>query len=222
MGAVKHECLVRPEDLGPYLLGQLPPPEVERIRALVTACPSCTEEVRQLRPVVESLAIASSPPSDRPRLDLAAPAPRTGVDGLLTAVRRERARRRGHTWRVAAAAAAVAAALTLGGVAAVGHVTRDRGAVVALDGSGVAHGTALVAEHDWGTSIVLTVRGLTPGTSYGAWLEDRSGARVPAGTFTPSSDGTLRLDLSALMPVREAAAVGVTQLGGADVLRHDF
>jgi anti-sigma-K factor RskA len=225
VGTVKHECLVRPEDLGPYLLRQLDSEVEARIGALVAACPSCTEEVRVLRPVVTALGRATTTPERVALLtdtDVARPDPQAGFDGLLTAVRRERARRRGRTWRAAAAAAVVAAVLTLGAVAVVSQRDAGGGHVVALVGTGQARGSAVVSERAWGTAIVLTVRGLKPGKPYGAWLEDRSGDRVPAGTFTPASDGTVRLDLSALMSLHDTAAVGVTQLGGVDVLRYDF
>ena len=42
---MKHQCQVLPEELGPYLLGQLEPQEEQRIEALVAECPSCTAEV---------------------------------------------------------------------------------------------------------------------------------------------------------------------------------
>ena len=53
-------------------------------------------------------------------------------------------------------------------------------------------------------------------------MEDESGDRVPAGTFTATSDGTVRLDLSARMAIGDAAAFGVTLIDGEDVLRYDF
>ncbi len=220
---MRHECLVSPKDLGPFLLGQLDPHEEVRIGELVDTCPSCSEEARQLRPVVSALGRASAPTATagvpRPRPPAGPPA---GVDRLLASIGRERAGRRWRSWRVPAAAAAVVVALTLGGVVVATRGGDDVGRQVVLAGQGSAVGTAVVTKRPWGTAIVLTVRGLQPDKPYGAWLETRSGDRVPAGTFTPASGGSLRLDLSALLPIGDAAAVGVTQLGGEDVLRHDF
>ena len=80
----------------------------------------------------------------------------------------------------------------------------------------------MCSERDWGTAISLTVAGLEPGRPYGAWMEDEAGDRVPAGTFTATSDGTMRMDLSARMAIEDAAAFGVTLIDGPDVLRYDF
>jgi hypothetical protein len=226
---MRHQCLVLPEDLGPFLLGQLDQPEEARVQALVAECPTCVAEIRALRPVVAALGTASAAsqqpaePARRPGPVVAPAAPAPGFDGVLTAVHLERAqRRRRPAWLLAAAAAVLAVAVTLGAVAVLARSGDNAGREVALVGQGHAHGTAVVAQRDWGTSIALTVSGLQPGKPYGAWLEDKSGDRVPAGTFTPRSDGTVRLDLSALMSVHDAAAMGVTQLDGDDVLRYDF
>ena len=57
---MKHQCQVLPEELGPYLLGQLDPHDEQRIATLVADCPSCTADVHALRPVVAALALTSS------------------------------------------------------------------------------------------------------------------------------------------------------------------
>ncbi len=93
---------------------------------------------------------------------------------------------------------------------------------VTLAGQAPATGSAVVSTREWGTAISLEVRGLTPGTSYGAWLADGSGKRVGAGTFRPLDDGTARLDLGASMTLDQAARLGVTALGGDDILVADL
>ena len=221
MGAMKHQCQVLPEELGPYLLGQLDPPEEQRIAALVAECPSCTAEVHSLRPVVAALAMTSSavdptlPPTPTPP-------PPAGLDGVLSTVRRERAQRSGRSWRLAAAAAVVALILGVGGTVAVLRDGSEDGRSYTLVGQGTARGSAECWERDWGTAISLEVAGLQPGAAYGAWMEDETGDRVPAGTFTATSDGTMQMDLSARMALADAAAMGVTQVDGDDVLRYDF
>ena len=220
MGAMKHQCQVLPEELGPYLLGQLDPQEEQRVAALVAECPSCTAEAHALRPVVAALALTSSSAEPAP---ITAPAPPPdGFDGVLSTVHRERAQHHGRSWRVAAAAAVVALVVGVGGTIAVGRDGSDDGRRYTLVGQGTARGSAVCAERDWGTAISLTVAGLQPGAPYGAWMEDETGDRVPAGTFTATSDGTMRLDLSARMSITDAAAVGVTRIDGPDVLRYDF
>lgn len=223
MGAVRHECQVRPEELGPFLLGQLAPTESDRVADAVAACASCTAEVAGLRPVVAALETATATPRGPDRPEPPEQQAWRGPDGLevlLSAVHRERGKRL-RAWRLGAVAAGVALLLGLGTVIAL-QDDDTGGREVRLVGAGPARGTALVTEREWGTAIDLTVSGLQPGQSYGAWLEDGSGERVPAGTFRATSGGAVRLELSALMPVQDAAAVGVTRLGGSDVLRYDF
>ena len=219
---MKHHCQVLPEELGPYLLGQLDPREEQRIAALVAECPSCTAEVHSLRPVVAALALTSSATDPTRSVTPTPPPPPPGLDGVLSTVRRERAQHRGTSWRVTAAAAVLALVVGIGGTVAVFRDGSEDGHRYALAGQGTARGSAECWERDWGTAISLKVAGLEPGKPYGAWMEDRSGDRVPAGTFTATSDGTMRMDLSARMALGDAAAVGVTLVDGADVLRYDF
>jgi len=218
---MKHQCQVLPEELGPYLLGQLDPQEEQRIAALVSECPSCTAEVHSLRPVVAALALTSSA-ADLTQPVTPTPPPPAGLDGVLSIVRRERAQRSGRSWRVAAAAAVLALIVGIGGTVAVLRDGSEDGHRYTLVGQGTARGSAECWERDWGTAISLEVAGLQPGRPYGAWMEDETGDRVPAGTFTAASDGTMRLDLSARMAIDDAAAFGVTQIDGDDVLRYDF
>jgi Anti-sigma-K factor rskA len=229
VGAVRHVCLVLPEDLGPFLLGQLPPEEEARVAEAVAGCPLCAAEARSLRPVVISLGLAA--PAALPEASgspdvVAVPVAResTEFDRLLASVRAERAQRRGRNRRRSALVAAAAVVVLLLG--AVGFVALNRddtgsGAGVTLLGRGGAQGTAVVEQTDWGTAIMLTVRGLPPG-QYGAWLQDWSGKRAPAGTFKLGSDGATHLQLSVLMRLDDAAVIGVTQVDGKDVLTHDF
>lgn len=230
MGAVRHECLVQPEDLGPFLLGQLPREEEARVAEAVAGCPSCAAEARALRPVVTSLRLASTAPPEpvgsEEVVAVGVLGRSTEFDRLLASVRAERARRHARTRRRGALVVAAAAAVVLLAVVGVGALVRDdpkaaTGAQVTLLGSGGAHGSAVVERRDWGTAIMLNVRGLPPGR-YGAWLQDWSGQRAPAGTFKLGSDGATHLELSVLMRLDDAASVGVTRIGGRDVLMHKF
>jgi hypothetical protein len=215
---MRHECAVRPEDLGPYLLGQLGRNEAALVEEAVSSCASCSAEVERLRPVAAALARASAP------VEEAAPrAPSPALDRVLASVHGERAAQR-RRWRtrvtLAAASVVLLGAALVGAFVAVGHDTGGRD--VALSGRTPATGNATVSSQPWGTEITLDVRGLTPGKSYGAWLADVSGKRVPAGTFRPMADGTARLDLGASLALDQAGTVGVTELGGTDVLQADL
>jgi Anti-sigma-K factor rskA len=219
---MRHECPVRPEDVGPYLLGQLGPDEAAAVAETVDACPSCAAEVARLRPVVQALARGTAP------LEEEAPtAPPPALERVLASVRDERTERRRRLHRRVALAAAAAVLVFATAVGAV--VLSERGADaggggrdVALSGSSAAAGNVEMSGHLWGTAMTLEVRGLTPGTSYGAWLADRSGKRVSAGTFRPTATGSAHLELSASLPLPDASAVGVTEIGGDDVLLGDL
>jgi hypothetical protein len=113
-------------------------------------------------------------------------------------------------------------ASVFGAITNAGDEDGSSGRDVTLIGEGAAAGSVVVSPRDWGSALVLDVRGLAPGKAYGAWLADESGQRVPAGTFRPASDGSARLNLGASLRPGDAATVGVTELGGEDVLRADL
>lgn len=218
MGGMRHECAVRVEDLGPFLLGQLSAEESAAMEVAVARCPSCTADVDRLRPVVAALAggtgrVAFDDDGGGPR-----PVPDLVLTRVLATVHDQEAAARRRRLRAAALVAIAAVVLAL----LVGAVVRSRtpaGERLALSGSTSATGSALVSSRAWGTAITLDVHGLDPGTAYGAWLADGAGKRVPAGTFRPLADGSVQLDLGASMPLGTAARIGVTALGGGgDVL----
>jgi hypothetical protein len=216
---MRHECSVRAEDLGPYLLGQLDPDEAARVAAAVDSCACCAEEVRRLRPVVLALAGGAVPDEDV----LTAPAP--ALDRALASVHDARVARRRRVLNragLAAAALLLVIATAVGAVKIAGGEDPSSDRDVTLIGQGAASGTVVLSPRDWGSELVLEVRGLAPGKAYGAWLADESGQRVPAGTFRPASDGSARLNLGASLGAGDAATVGVTELGGDDVLRADL
>lgn len=206
---MRHECAVRAEDLGPYLLGQLDPGEAAEVADAVRECPLCAAEVAELRPVVHALSRAQ--PGDHEPVRAPAPA----LDRVLAAVHRPARRQR----VLLGAAAAVVVAAVLSAVLLVRGAGPDPAQHVALTGRPGTSGVMSVSREPWGTAIELDVRGLTPGATYGAWLADRAGKRVGAGTFRPGSGGTVQLALSSGLPLDQAGAVGVTEIGGADVLR---
>jgi hypothetical protein len=217
---MRHECSVRAEDLGPYLLGQLDPEEAALVAAAVDSCACCAEEVRRLRPVVVALA-GGAPGLD----DAAVRAPAPALDRALASVHDARAAHRRRVLNrvgLAAAALVLVIATAVGAVVIAGGDDRSSDRDVTLVGQGAAGGSVVLSPRDWGSELVLDVRGLAPGKAYGAWLADESGKRVPAGTFRPASDGSARLNLGASLRPGDAATVGVTELGGDDVLRADL
>lgn len=218
MGGMRHACAVRVEDLGPFLLGQLSAEKSDTLKVAIARCPSCTADVDCLRPVVAAMAQSKvGVPLDadtQPR-----PVPEFVSTRVLASVRDHESASRRRRWLRVAAVAAMFAVVLAGLVGVVLRTTARPGETIALSGPTAATGLAVVSTQDWGTAITLDMRGLVPGTTYGAWLADGMGKRVPAGTFRPFSDGSVRLDLGASMSLDKAARVGVTALGGGgDVL----
>jgi anti-sigma factor RsiW len=214
---MRHECSVRAEDLGPYLLGQLDPAEAARVAESVDSCACCAEEVRRLRPVV--LALARTVPALE---DDVIQAPGPALDRALATMHDDQAasrRRVRNRVALAAAALVLVIASAVGGVVISGGGNSSSDRDVTLIGPGDASGSVVLSQREWGSALVLEVRGLAPGKAYGAWLADESGKRVPAGTFRPTSDGSARLEGAASLRISDAATVGVTELGGDDVLR---
>lgn len=227
---MRHVCDVRTEDLGPYLLGSLQAPHRRRVAAQIEDCPACAAEVRRLQPVVAAMSRARPPAEDDEPATIAP----TAMDRFLARVERERRSRTTRAGRlgrrllrpvalVAAAAALVAAAVV--GVLATRSENSGFERELALTGTGNVSATAALDERSWGTRIDLDVRGLTPGETYGAWLERPDGSRVGAGTFRPGADGRVAVVLTAGLPLGETDAVGVSWIAGeerADILRAEL
>lgn len=217
-----RHCDLGPADLGPLLLGALPADRQRRAEEHLTVCPGCRHDTAELRPVVALMAEAAA----TVELDGRAPDGPVLQDGalerLLAAVEAERPGRRrapARPWRlpgIAAAATVLVAALVTGGLALVGRGGDDR--VVSLNGAGGAHASARLDQRSWGTAVRLQAAGLKPGTAYGAWLAYPDGRRVGAGTFVAQPDGSATVDLSAALPLDRTATLGVTVLGGTDVM----
>lgn len=226
MGPVRHVCDVRPEDLGPYLLGNLEPERVGSVAAQIEDCPACAAEVRRLRPVVAAMSGATPPEEGEQPATIRA----SVLDQVLDTVRQEQRSGRTRNRRLAlgAAAAVLVAAAGAGAVVVTSGSDDPDGegtAQVALTGEGGVAATAVLDPREWGTAIEMEVSGLDPGKVYGAWLEAPDGERVGAGTFRPDEEGSARLVLSAALQVEESGAIGVSWIGGeqrVDVLRADL
>lgn len=205
------------ELLGPVLLGQ-PTDQGERqwLQDHLSGCSECQQEYDELLPVVALL----------PRVDLAhlaqpsaAPPPSLKAR-VLHAVHGERRRRR---VRLVLAAAASVILLVVGGFAALSPRGDDslRRELASVGGAAAA-GDATLEARARSTTMRLELAGLTPGTTYGAWLERADGSRVVAGTFKPADD-RIAITLSVSIPLREGSAVGVSSVdAGKDVLRAEL
>jgi len=84
--------------------------------------------------------------------------------------------------------------------------------VLQLTGASGATATAILTPQAWGTAIQLNASGLDPSRSYTVWLEGRSGARMSAATFQPSSSGTAGMSLTTSIALADSQTFGVTVL----------
>jgi anti-sigma-K factor RskA len=222
VGGMTHRCGLGPGDLGPLLLGGLPAAERRRVEERLATCPDCAAEVSALQPVVAAMAQAAPTVEldGRGQDDLVLQD--GALERLLAAVDAERPgvrRRPARPWRlpaIAAAATVLVAALVTGGLTLLGR--GGDGQQVTLSGPAGAHASARLDQRSWGTAVQLKAGGLKPGTAYGAWLAYPDGRRVGAGTFVAQSDGSAEVDLTAALSLEQSATLGVTALGGSDVM----
>ena len=213
MGRVRHECGAGPGDLGPYLLGQLPSDEAARVTAALIDCPTCAEEVALLLPTVAALAGAMSRDEHLPSL------PASSLDRVLGTVDRQRRPSAGRRRAVLVIAAVVVAlAAGLAGAVVGRDLSRLDGETLRLGSASGASARVVLDGRSWGTAIALEVRGLDPDKTYGAWLARPDGSRVPAGSFRTNAQGWAKLELGAALSRSDSGSLGVTALGGADVL----
>ncbi|HEY1281523.1 MAG TPA: anti-sigma factor [Acidimicrobiales bacterium] len=84
--------------------------------------------------------------------------------------------------------------------------------VLQLVGPSGATATAILTPQAWGTAIQLNASGLDASRSYSVWLEARSGARMSAATFQPSSTGTAGMSLTTSVALADSQTFGVTLL----------
>ncbi|WP_147431880.1 anti-sigma factor family protein [Motilibacter peucedani] len=225
-----QECLAARAALGPLLLGRLTPAEEARARAHVAACPHCATDLAELEPVVALLGRVDPDTlaEDDELLDyrslsdeqaeawspaLVPAAPAHLRESVLDALGREDELRRRRRRRallaapMAAAAAVVALLLVIGLPGSSAPQERHLASVGGSQATATVHFVTTART----TEIRMDAWGLVDGRRYGLWLERHDGTRVGAGTWTAWGP-TCHLELTAKLPLDEAAAVGFTTL----------
>jgi hypothetical protein len=194
--------------LGAAALGVIDPVEEIGLRAHLDGCPACRAELRDLTAVAEALSAASVA-----SVISAPPEPSGALGGrVLARVAEEReTRHRRRTRKLAAAvgALAVAAAIVVGLLVAVGGGNGTPGSRIAMTGPNGAKATATLRTQDVGTAIDVKVSGLDPHRYYWLWLTGDDEHRMGAGTFTGSNRPS-DIKLTAALPVDEARRIWVT------------
>ncbi len=201
-------CRDRREELGLYVLDQLPDRERAALEAHIEGCPGCSAEVASLEPVARLLPLA-----DPGRLDtVPVPPPDLGgrIAGTIAAERRTRRRRRGFRIGLAfgGTAAAVATALAIFVFPGGGGSEPSQRVVFSSVPPGVEIAASLEPK-PFGTEIRMEVSGIRSGTLCRVFLRRNDGARVPVGTFRYRYGGDSDAVLSSALDLSRAAAVGV-------------
>ena len=188
--------------LGPYVMGALGPEEEREVEAHLEECPSCREEVTDLRLAHERLTdlvnMEESPP---PELK----------DRLLTGMPRRETRR----VPLVAAAAILCALAVLGVLYYTGFFAPDEVAsanLKATDLAPEAGGELRVREEDPNATAELEVWGLPqPGKDeyYELWF-GKEGGRMSAGTFTVDARGRETLTMTVPEKASSYDQVGIT------------
>lgn len=212
--------------VGAYVLDALPPDERDLFEVHTERCPDCRAEAAELLDAAARLgratAIVPSPSLRAPVLSEAARTRQVAPGGPIAAPRDVR-----RTWPLALASAAmIAVVVALGALVLQADHRADRAErVVAVVSSPDAQAVALaegesgtmrlVVSEDHGRSVVVADDMAPPptGKAYALWFE-KEGQMVPAGLFTPDSDGSVRLEVDDV-PVDEVG-VTVEDAGGAD------
>ncbi len=223
------------ELLGSFVLGHLDAAEALGVQAHLDGCADCRADLAEIAPLAVDL--RSVDPRRLTGQDLS-PAPDLGarITAAVAAERvlRDRRTRRRTTLTALGVAAGVVAVLAVGvGVGVeVGRQRTDQPVAVpsptpsvpmepvALRSqvAGVSVDQAVLVPHTWGVEVRFVAAGLTAGEDYTAWVVDRRGARVQAGTFVGVGARTLRCNMQSSLLRRDATEFDVTDRTGALVL----
>jgi hypothetical protein len=206
--------------LGVYLLGALDPAERFAFESHLSFCDVCRGELVRLAPLpgmlnqitqedfaddlpptgTEGVPVTRTPPHTWADTE---PVPLLPVMSDTPEVPRQRPRRR--YWQVAAAAAVIAL-LTIGGIFGWQAIREPATpvaqgvtwSVTAPDGS--ASAAARLVDHEWGTEIVSKVEGLPPGRECYLVVYDHYGNREVAGWWGTDHDSNAEIPGSTSIP----------------------
>jgi hypothetical protein len=187
---------------GPYIMGALGPEEERKVEEHLEECPSCREEVADLRLAHERLTDLASMEETPPR----------ELKGrVLTGMPRRETRR----VRLVAAAGILLALAVLGVLYSTGFFAPDEVAAADLEATELAPqagGELHVREEDPNAQAELEVWGLPrpePDQYYELWF-GKEGGRMSAGTFTVDQEGREVLYMTVPEEASDYDQVGIT------------
>jgi hypothetical protein len=190
-------------------VGQAEPGEVRGLEEHLEGCIPCRLDVREVR--VAGAAIALVDPTFADTVD-------DGPDGPARAASKGRSRGRRGAVAVAVGVAAVAAALVA--LVVVGAPTApSRATNVALRGETGVSASIDLTTQPWGTRATLHESGQPAGTTMTVAMRSESGRWWVAGSYrTPSRPGSVVVQLSCAVPLKQITDVWVTNQHGRMVL----
>ena len=187
--------------LGPYVMGALGQEEERKVEEHLETCPSCREEVSDLRLAHERLTDL---------VNMEETPPRELKDRILTGMPRRETR-----WVPLAAAAVLCALAVLGVLYSSGFFAPDEVASANLQATDLAPeagGELRVRQDDPNAQAELEVWGLPqPGEDeyYELWF-GKEGGRMSAGTFTVDAQGRETIYMSVPEEASDYDQVGIT------------
>jgi anti-sigma-K factor RskA len=182
-------------DIGAFVLGALEPEERERVRRHIADCPACAATLHELEGLPRWLAQVPPPaalpdnpvPSELAFRRLHRSVTETGAVAGTTAHGRRSGRRR--FLAVAAAVVAIGAAGLTGVVVA----TSSGGPTTVSASAGAVHAKAALSPTGQGTSITLTMAGVSSGQRCKLVAEDRDGRWATASEWTVDYHGDVHI-----------------------------
>ncbi len=202
-GIIAEQALTNPRPIDPDLDAHL------------FTCADCTTVFAEFEATVAALAQATPIPG----VSLSAPA---GLDArIMRQLNQAQHQRRTRRTVFALCGTVAAAVLLVITVASLGDSTRPTPDQIALVAGGI-DGNATLETRAWGTQIHLTGRGFKAGQQYNLWLEQPDGTHVSAGTFIGVRNTKITVSLASALPAVEAVAIGISEPGGAVIVRADI
>jgi hypothetical protein len=209
-----EDCADRRSALAGAAIGRLDEHEMLALQAHLDGCPSCRDELEELRSVAALVALADPQHVAGGALRIE---PSGLGDHIVDRVRDARVERADHLTRrrrhsvfvaVAGLAAAIAIAVSVSVRAGSDHTTTARRTVTLRGHDAVAEAT-LIAAHD-GTDVDFHGKVVHDGDRYWLWLTDASGKRMAAATFWDDPDGNFSIRGHGAIPYTAVRRVWVT------------
>jgi hypothetical protein len=190
--------------LGPFVLGELTDDEARELDRHLEECPSCRNDLDELRSADDML--RSAVPGPPPEL-------KEWVLARVGSERRHASGSRWRTWLPAAAALLVIAFLSFGVIRAVTGPS-DTLALTATSAAPQAGGELRGEQIGDNLKVELDAWGLPkPGDGgyYEMWYAKADGGRISCGTFTVKPDGSATVSMSAPVSSVSYPEVEITQ-----------